>query len=66
MNRDFRYLLTAVGAPMPGLYIAEEITNNRFKISGGLPGMRVSIKITPTGAGKPCLVVPFATKAIGI
>ena len=46
LNRDFRYLLTAVGAPMPGLYIAEEITNNRFKISGGVAGMKVSWQVT--------------------
>jgi hypothetical protein len=46
LNRDFRYLLTAVGAPMPGLYIAEEIANNRFKISGGMPGMKVSWQVT--------------------
>jgi hypothetical protein len=46
LNRNFRYLLTAVGAPMPGLYIAEEIANNRFKVSGGMPGMKVSWQVT--------------------
>ena len=46
LNRDFRYLLTAVGAPMPGLYVAEEMANNRFKISGGMPGMKVSWQVT--------------------
>jgi hypothetical protein len=46
LNRNFRYLLTAVGAPMPGLYIAEEIANNRFKISGGMAGMKVSWQVT--------------------
>ena len=46
LNRDFRYLLTAVGAPMPGLYIAEEMNNNRFKISGGMAGMKVSWQVT--------------------
>ena len=46
LNRDFRYLLTAVGAPMPGLYIAEEIADNRFKISGGMAGMKVSWQVT--------------------
>ncbi len=46
LNRDFRYLLTAVGAPMPGLYIAEKIKDNRFKISGGQPGMEVSWQVT--------------------
>jgi hypothetical protein len=46
LNRDFRYLLTAVGAPMPGLFIAEEMANNRFKIAGGLAGMKVSWQVT--------------------
>ncbi len=46
LNRDFRYLLTAVGSPMPGLYIAEEMSNNRFKISGGMAGMKVSWQVT--------------------
>lgn len=46
LNRDFRYLLTALGAPMPGLYIAEEIADNRFKISGGMAGMKVSWQVT--------------------
>ena len=46
LNRDFRYLLTAIGAPMPGLYIAEEILDNRFRIAGGQPGMKVSWQVT--------------------
>jgi hypothetical protein len=46
LNRDFRYLLTAVGAPGPGLYIAEEISGNHFKIAGGGPGMKVSWQVT--------------------
>jgi hypothetical protein len=46
LNRDFRYQLTAIGAPGPDLYIAEKITNNRFKIAGGRAGMEVSWQIT--------------------
>ena len=46
LNRDFRYLLTPVGAPMPGLYIAEELSNNRFKIAGGAAGVKVSWQVT--------------------
>lgn len=46
LNRDFRYQLTAIGQPAPGLFIAEEITSNRFRISGGSPGMRVSWQVT--------------------
>lgn len=46
LNRDFRYLLTAIGAPAPNLYVAEEISNNRFKIAGGRPGIKVSWQVT--------------------
>jgi hypothetical protein len=46
LNRDFRYQLTAIGAPAPTLYIAEEITKNQFKIAGGQPQMKVSWLVT--------------------
>ena len=46
LNKDFRYLLTAIGAPSPALYIAEEITGNHFKIAGGKPDSRVSWLVT--------------------
>jgi hypothetical protein len=46
LNRDFRYLLTPIGAPMPGLYIAEELQDNRFRVAGGQPGMKVSWQVT--------------------
>ncbi|MBN2280356.1 MAG: hypothetical protein JXQ65_07240 [Candidatus Marinimicrobia bacterium] len=46
LNIDFRYQLTAIGAPGPNLFIAEKICNNRFKIAGGEPGMEVSWQIT--------------------
>ncbi len=46
LNRDFRYQLTAIGAPGPNLYIAEEISNNRVKIAGGNSGMKVSWQVT--------------------
>jgi hypothetical protein len=46
LNSDFRYQLTAIGAPAPGLYIAEEISGNRFKIAGGKPGGKVSWQVT--------------------
>ena len=43
LNKDFRYQLTAIRAPGPNLYIAEEISdttknNSRFKIAGGTLG----------------------------
>jgi hypothetical protein len=46
LNGDFRYQLTSIGAPGPELYIAEEIKDNRFKIAGGKPGMKVSWLVT--------------------
>ena len=46
LNNDFRYQLTAIGAPGPNLYIAEEISSNRFKIAGGKPGAKVSWQVT--------------------
>jgi len=46
LNKDFRYQLTAIGAPGPNLYIAEEVSGNRFKIAGGTAGMKVSWQVT--------------------
>jgi hypothetical protein len=46
LNGDFRYLLTAIGAPQPRLYVAEEINGNRFEIAGGKPRARVSWQLT--------------------
>lgn len=48
LNREFRYQLTALGAPAPGLYIADEIAANRFRIAGGVAGQRVSWQVTGT------------------
>jgi hypothetical protein len=46
LNREFRYQLTAIGAPGPNLYVAQEITSNQFKVAGGKPGMKVSWQVT--------------------
>jgi trimeric autotransporter adhesin len=46
INIDFRYQLTAVGAPGPNLYVAEEVKDNAFKIAGGTPGTKVSWQVT--------------------
>jgi hypothetical protein len=48
LNKDFRYQLTAMGAPGPNLYIAAEISENRFKIAGGAAGAKVSWQVTGT------------------
>jgi hypothetical protein len=61
LNKDFRYQLTAIGAPGPNLYISEEIPDgviigygntgsngcsSRFKVAGGISGMKVSWQVT--------------------
>lgn len=46
LNMDYRYQLTPIGAPGPNLYIAQEITNNAFRIAGGSAGMKVSWQVT--------------------
>ena len=46
LNKEFRYQLTPVGAPGPNLYIAEEISENSFRIAGGTPGLKVSWQVT--------------------
>jgi len=60
LNKDFRYQLTGIGGFAP-VYIAEEITNNRFKISGGKPGTRISWQVTgirhdPVAKATPMMV----------
>ena len=45
LNQEFRYQLTCIGGFAP-VYIAEEISGNRFKIAGGTPGMKVSWLVT--------------------
>jgi hypothetical protein len=46
LNRDYRYQLTAIGRSGPGLYVAEEVQENHFKIAGGKPGLKVSWQVT--------------------
>ncbi len=46
LNQEFRYQLTAIGAPGPNLYVAEEINGNKFRIAGGKPGSKVSWQVT--------------------
>ncbi|HEY3412732.1 MAG TPA: hypothetical protein VGM51_06710 [Armatimonadota bacterium] len=46
LNMDFRYQLTAIGAPAPNLFIASRVQGNTFRIAGGIPGMEVSWQVT--------------------
>ena len=45
LNRDFRYQLTCIGG-FAQVYIAEEISDNQFKIAGGKAGLKVSWQVT--------------------
>lgn len=45
LNKDFRYQLTCIGGYAP-IYIAEKLSNNQFKIAGGISGMEVSWQVT--------------------
>jgi hypothetical protein len=45
LNKDFRYQLTCIGG-FAQVHIAQELSENRFKISGGKAGMKVSWQIT--------------------
>jgi hypothetical protein len=45
LNGDTYYQLTCVGGYAP-VYVATEVTNNRFQIAGGRPGLKVSWQIT--------------------
>jgi hypothetical protein len=45
LNRDFRYQLTCIGGFAP-VYVAQEIIGNRFRISGGRPGLKISWQVT--------------------
>ncbi len=46
LNKDFRYQLTAIGAPGPNLHVAEKIRGNHFRLAGGTPGMEISWQVT--------------------
>ena len=46
LNQDFRYQLTAIGASMPDLYIAQEDQGQPLRIAGGAPGTKVSWQVT--------------------
>ena len=63
LNKDFRYLGTPIGEPMPNLYLKREVQKRFFglfgkpviKISGGAPYGRVSWQVT--GIRKDPLIV---------
>ncbi|MGW6915281.1 hypothetical protein ACWGB8_15905 [Kitasatospora sp. NPDC054939] len=69
LNEDFRYQLTALGAPAPELHISREIGDNSFDVAGGRSGQRVSWLVTgvraDTWAREHPLVVEEEKSAAG-
>lgn len=45
LNGQFRYQLTCLGGFAP-VFVAQKISQNRFKIAGGQPGLEVSWQVT--------------------
>ena len=45
LNKDFRYQLTCIGG-FAQVYIAKKVSDNRFKIAGGISGLEVSWQVT--------------------
>ncbi|MFZ0668501.1 MAG: hypothetical protein WAM97_22315 [Acidimicrobiales bacterium] len=45
LNRDYRYQLTAIGAPTV-VYVSKEIVNGQFGIAGGNANQKVSWQVT--------------------
>lgn len=46
LNKDYRILLTPMYQPMPGLYVGQEVGDNTFTVSGGVPNGTVSWQVT--------------------
>ena len=59
LNGEFRYQLTAIGGPAPGLHVAEEVSENRFRIAGGEAGMKVCWQVTGTRRDRWAAANPF-------
>jgi hypothetical protein len=59
LNGDFRYQLTAVGGPAPNLHVAEEVSENRFKIAGGQEEMKVCWQVTGSRKDPSAAAHPF-------
>jgi hypothetical protein len=59
LNGDVRYQLTAVGGAAPNLHVAEEISENRFKIAGGEEGMKVCWQLTGSRKDRWATANPF-------
>jgi hypothetical protein len=62
LNKDFRYLLTAIGTSAPNLYVSREIRDGKFSIAGGKSKMKVSWQVTGIRQDAWARTHPFATE----
>jgi hypothetical protein len=62
LNEEFRYLLTAIGAPAPNLHVSREVHDNQFSIAGGNPKMKVSWQVTGIRKDAWANTYPFASE----
>ena len=61
LNVDYRYQLTCIGGQAM-VYIAEEMSQNHFKIAGGKPGMKVSWQVTGVRNDATAISRPMQTE----
>ena len=62
ITKDFQYQLTPVRSAAPNLFVAEEVSGNKFKISGGSEGLKVSW--TVTGSRNDLYVQKYGAPAV--
>lgn len=60
LNSDYRYQLTAIGKPAPGLHIKQEITKGQFVIAGAAAGQKICWQVTGTRSDPSAKAKPFA------
>ncbi|MDD5504079.1 MAG: hypothetical protein PHV77_02050 [Candidatus Omnitrophica bacterium] len=64
LNKDFRYQLTAMGAPAPSLHIKDGVKNNSFTIAGGRPNQQISWQITGTRCDRYAVKNPIIVEEV--
>jgi hypothetical protein len=62
LNTDYRYQLTAIGAAMPSLHVAELIEGNSFAIGGGAALKQVSWEVTGVRKDASALYHPIVVE----
>jgi hypothetical protein len=63
LNGGYQYFLRPIGAPMPDLYVKEEVKDSAFLIAGGVPGDEVSWMVTGVRHDPYILAHPIVPEA---